>query len=118
VTTKNTERQFEMLTDDERREGSADYNLHVGGIRVPGPIADYPPGMRTRYGMSRPANEALVRKLVLRTCQNIRFVSGTVHGLEIDAVDKQALRGVRYRPGDDAKTSVTEEADLVIGGSS
>jgi hypothetical protein len=68
--------------------------------------------------MSRPANEALVRKLVLRTCPNVRFVAGTVQGLEIDAVDKQVVRGVRYRPGDDAKTSVTEKADLVIGGSS
>jgi hypothetical protein len=70
--------------------------------------------VRTTLGLTRAAHETLVRRLVLKQCANVRFVSGTVLGLD-PAADRKTLEAVRYRPADDARKVNTIEAALVLG---
>jgi hypothetical protein len=71
--------------------------------------------MRTRYGISRAANETLVRRLALQTCTNVKFITGTVQGFETVPSDGQAISGVRYKFGADKNTSLIQGSTLVIG---
>jgi hypothetical protein len=94
-------------------ESSADYNVHLGGIRLPVPVASFPDEGRSRYGLSRAANETVIRRM-LKSYQNIRFVSGTVQGFEVDPANPKSISAVRYRPRNEEST-VVQEADLVLG---
>jgi hypothetical protein len=74
----------------------------------------FPPGIRTSLGLTRAATETLVRRLLAKTCNNVRFISGTVLGVDA-AVDRVALDAVRYRPASDASKSEIVKAALVVG---
>jgi hypothetical protein len=70
--------------------------------------------VRTTLGLTRPAHETLVRRLVAKQCDNVTFVSGTVLGVD-PTVDRKTLEAVRYRPADDARKVNTVKAALVLG---
>jgi hypothetical protein len=74
----------------------------------------FPSGIRTSLGLTRAATETLVRRLLAKTCNNVRFISGTVLGVDA-AVDRVALDAVRYRPASDTSKSEIVKAALVVG---
>jgi hypothetical protein len=64
--------------------------------------------------MTRAAHETLIRRLVLRHCPSVRFITGTITGVERAADDASKLGAVNYRAGGEAAVK-TLPADLVIG---
>jgi hypothetical protein len=74
----------------------------------------FPSGIRTSLGLTRAATEALIRRLLAKTCTNVRFISGTVLGVDA-AADRVALDAVRYRPVSDASKFEILKAGLVVG---
>jgi hypothetical protein len=97
--------------------GAADYNVHIGGVRVPNYTEIQPKAARRTAGLSRPAWETILRKLVASDAKakGIEFIDGTVTGLDVDPANPKRLTGVRYRPTDDAKATLSVQGDLVIG---
>jgi hypothetical protein len=77
-------------------------------------VAVTPAGMRTTIGISRAANETLVRRLVAQTCPNVRFLAGTVIGVVPNAGGK-SLEAVQYRPTADARQVEVIKTALVVG---
>jgi hypothetical protein len=74
----------------------------------------FPPETRTTLGLTRAATETLLCRLLAKTYTNVRFISGTVLGVDA-AVDRVALDAVRYRPVSEANESETVQAALVVG---
>jgi hypothetical protein len=64
--------------------------------------------------MTRAAHETLVRRMVLRYCPSVQFLSGTVTGVNRAFEDAEKLGSVTYRLSQDS-TMKTMPADLVIG---
>jgi hypothetical protein len=77
-------------------------------------IETCPAATRTTHGLTRAAHETLLRRLVAKQCANVRFVSGTVLGVD-PAADRKTLEAVRYRSVADAHKVNTIKATLVLG---
>ncbi|GJJ12742.1 hypothetical protein Clacol_006987 [Clathrus columnatus] len=71
----------------------------------------YPDFVPPSMNISRPGFETLLRKLVLTSCPNVRYVSGTVTGL-IQAQSSNAIAGVRIRNTGEESILL---ASLIIG---
>lgn len=65
----------------------------------------YPDFVPPSMNISRPGFETLLRKLVLTSCPNVRYISGTVTGL-IQAQSSSAIAGVRVRNATNGEESI------------
>lgn len=97
--------------------GPASYNVHIGNVYVSTPLETFPEAGRTAVGISRAAQETVLRGLVAKEAadKSIEFINGTVSGFELDPADPKRIIGVRYRPTEDQKALVTLEGDLILG---
>jgi hypothetical protein len=92
---------------------SAEYNIYLGGLRLPCLEATFSEEFSSRYGLSRATNETVLRSM-LQSHRHVHFVSGTLQGLEVDPGKVQSIQSVRYRPYD-KNGSILQAAHLLLG---
>lgn len=89
--------------------------LHTSGTHIPPPVEFYPKdGFPEAFNLSRGAYETVLRLLV-SDIPNVRFVKGTVSGVKPSLANPKRLETVVYRPGPDAKLTLEQKAELVVG---
>lgn len=92
-----------------------DASIIMDGVPVPSPVEFFPGGLLPEvFSMTRGAYETLLRFLVTRI-PNVRFVKGTVTGIQVYANDTQKIESVSYRGGEDSQTNITQKVQLLIG---
>lgn len=94
--------------------GAQDLPFRSNGAPVPPPTEYFPNGLPEGFHISRGAYETILRFLVTGI-PNIRFVSGTVSEVKRSTQDAHKLGAVVYRAGGDAKTTIEQKAELVVG---
>jgi hypothetical protein len=98
------------------RIGSKAYNQYSGSVLLPVPAEYYPDARLPEvFHMSRVAYEPFLRNLVKRHCPNVRFVQGTVTGLNLAPGDIMRVDSVLYRVGMDMRNKEEIAAELVVG---
>lgn len=97
--------------------GPASYNIHVGNVYISTPLDNWHEAAQTAVGISRAAQETILRGLVMREAKEkgIEFISGTVLGFDVDPKDSRRLTGIKYRPTDDLKGVISLGGDLILG---
>ncbi|KAF8577654.1 hypothetical protein K439DRAFT_535242 [Ramaria rubella] len=95
------------------RMGVGDGGLHISGIPVVTPVHHYPPGgLPAMLIQSRPLFETTLRRLVMRTCDNVQLVSGSVTGLVWQSSSRTYNVSVSMRSSSDEESTLP--AALVI----
>jgi hypothetical protein len=64
--------------------------------------------------MTRPAYETLLRRLVLSTCTNVEFITGSITSLQPASTSWESVAYVSFRTASDAET-LQVPAALVVG---
>lgn len=65
--------------------------------------------------MTRLAYEPFLRGLVKMHCPSVRFVQGTVTGLNLASENSKCVESVSYRTGTDVNSKQSISAKLVVG---
>ncbi|KAI5117976.1 hypothetical protein M0805_004909 [Coniferiporia weirii] len=90
------------------RIGDADFNIHFSGGQIMQPPKD---GQRTddrlqNFFLSRDAYERLLRRLVMESSSRIRWLAGTVSGVNTPEEDTRSLSSVVIRLPDGSERTV------------
>ncbi|KAF8529794.1 hypothetical protein JB92DRAFT_2859630 [Gautieria morchelliformis] len=92
---------------------SADHKFHVAGVRLEAPWHQYTANnFPTTTSLSRDGFEPLIRRLVLATCPNVKYVPGAVIALVRSESSADVIDSVRVRSRESEESNVT--ATLVI----
>jgi hypothetical protein len=102
------------LTTARAMVGSANYNVHISGIYLRAPLEQLPEAARTSVGLTRPAYETILRRMVARD-KRIHVVDGTILGFDVDDHHENRLTGTRYRPSGSTDAISHMNGDIVIG---
>ncbi|KAF8497277.1 hypothetical protein JB92DRAFT_2987843 [Gautieria morchelliformis] len=92
---------------------SADNKFHVAGVPIEAPRQQYTANnFPTLTSLSRDGFEPLIRRLVLATCPNVKYLAGTVIALVRSESSGDAIDSVRVRSCEGEESSIS--ATLVI----
>ncbi|KAF8529996.1 hypothetical protein JB92DRAFT_2859327 [Gautieria morchelliformis] len=92
---------------------SADYKLHVAGVPIEAPWHQYTANnFPTITSLTRAGLETFIRRLVLATCPNVKYVPGAVIALVRSESSADAIDSVRVRSREGEESNIL--ATLVI----
>ncbi|KIM89717.1 hypothetical protein PILCRDRAFT_194199 [Piloderma croceum F 1598] len=99
---------------DRELEGCGFLDSGDPGLRISGIPVLFPTGIPQTIWMTRPAYETLLRRLVLSTCSNVEFITGSVTSLQPASTSWESVAYVSFRTASDAET-LQVPAALVVG---